>query len=371
MSRTLYVGTRKGLFTLKSSDRRDWSLGEPAYLGHIINHAVLDPRDQRTVVVAARTGHLGPTVLRSTDAGATWREATRPPAFPRKEDGTGKTLSHVFWITPGHPSHPHSWYAGASPHGLFRSEDDGDTWEPVSGFNDHRNFAAWSGDEQATPPGGKSTHSVIVDPRDARHLYLGLSVGGMFESLDEGASWRPLNKGVLADYHPDKYPEFGQDAHCTRLHPAMPDRLYQQNHCGIYRVDRPSDEWIRIGSNMPAGVGDIGFPMAVHPRNPDVAWVFPMDGTDVWPRTSPGGVPAVYVTRDAGASWQRQSNGLPERGWLTMRRQALTTDSDDPLGVYFGTTSGEVWIGEHEGSNWRNIGRHLPEVLSIEYGEPA
>ncbi|MBI5090499.1 MAG: glycosyl hydrolase, partial [Actinobacteria bacterium] len=153
-----------------------------------------------------------------------------------------------------------------------------------------------------------------------------------------------------------------------RMHPLMPDRLYQQNHCGIYRLDRPGERWERIGDNMPREVGDIGFPVELHPRDPDTAWVFPMDGTDVWPRTSPDGRPAVYVTRDAGASWTRLDSGLPRRGWFTVKRQAMTTDDRDPVGVYFGTTSGEIWGSSDEGATWSRIAEHLPEIYSVEVG---
>ena len=175
-------------------------------------------------------------------------------------------------------------------------------------------------------------HSVLVDPRDPSHLYLGLSGGGVFESTDGGGDWAPLNQGVAADFFPDPNPEFGHDPHTVRLHPQMPDRLYQQNHCGIYRLDRPEDRWTRIGDNMPREIGDIGFPIELHPRDPDTAWVFPMDGTDVWPRTSVDGRPAAYITRDAGASWTAQTTGLPDRAWYTVKRQAMTTDAEDPVG---------------------------------------
>ena len=141
------------------------------------------------------------------------------------------------------------------------------------------------------------------------------------------------------------------DPHCVRLCPSNPDRLYQQNHCGIYRLDRPGDTWQRIGGKMPKRVGDIGFPMVVHPRDDDVAWVFPMDGTSVWPRTSPQGRPAAYVTRNAGKTWQRQDAGLPaDQAWWTVKRQAMTADADDPVGLYFGTTSGELWASRDEGA---------------------
>jgi hypothetical protein len=213
-------------------------------------------------------------------------------------------------------------------------------------------------------------HSVNVDPRDSQHLYIGLSGGGVFESTDGGSDWAPLNQGCRADFFPDPYPEFGHDPHCVRLHPLRPDRLYQQNHCGIYRMERDTGRWERIGDNMPRDVGDIGFPIELHPRDPDTAWVFPMDGTDVWPRTSPGGRAAAFVTRDAGASWTRLSAGLPSPAWFTVKRQAMTVDDRDPVGVYFGTTSGEIYASRDEGETWRCVAAHLPEIYSVEAAEP-
>jgi hypothetical protein len=155
----------------------------------------------------------------------------------------------------------------------------------------------------------------------------------------------------------------------VRLCPSNPDRLYQQNHCGIYRIDRPGDEWVRIGETMPQQVGDIGFPLAVHPRDADTAWVFPMDGTTVWPRTSPEGRPAAYVTRDGGRSWQRHATGLPAtQAWWTVKRQAMTADRARVAGVYFGTTSGEVWGSRDEGRSWKCLARHLPHIYALEAG---
>ena len=364
----LLVGTRKGLWTLTSDDRTGWTIDEPALFGQIVQHAVLDPRDGRTALVATRTGHLGPTVMRSDDAGATWVEASKPPSFAAG-DRLDRALTTVFWLTPGHPDQPGTWYAGgASPQGLFRSDDAGDTWSPVEGWNDHPMWETWCEYPEENTPDGSMLHSVIVDPRDPAHLYLGLSGGGVFESVDEGADWAPLNQGVAADFFPGPPPEFGHDPHTVRIHPADPDRLYQQNHCGIYRLDRPEVVWTRIGDAMPRAIGDIGFPIELHPRDPDTAWVFPMDGTDVWPRTSVDGRPAAYVTRDAGASWDRQDGGLPERAWYTVKRQAMTTDDADPVGVYFGTTSGEVWGSADEGTSWACIARHLPEIYSVQVG---
>jgi len=303
---TLWVGTRKGAFALRAdSSRRSWQLSGPLFLGHVIHHVVQDPRAPRALLMAAKTGHLGPTVYRSLDRGRKWQEVPAPPAFPKAgPDQVARAVERVFWLTPGHSAQPGVWYAGTSPAGLFRSDD--------------------------------------------------------------GQSWAPLNEGVAADFLPDPTVAFGHDPHCVTLHPLRPDRLYQQNHCGVYRLDRPARRWQRIGMKMPAKVGDIGFPILLHPREPDTAWVVPMDGTRVWPRTSVGGRPAVYETRNGGASWRRRDRGLPRsRAWFTVLRQALCGDNQPRPGLYFGTTGGEIWASTNTGGSWRCIAQRLPEIYSV------
>jgi hypothetical protein len=365
---TVLVGTRKGAWTIRSdATRRSWKVSGPTLLGHIVHHVVQDPREKKVLLMAARTGHLGPTVFRSGDRGRTWKEAKRPPAFPKAPAGQeGRVVDHVFWLTPGHASEPGVWWAGTSPQGLFRSADAGETWEGVAGFNDHPMREKWvGGPKDLTPDGGKM-HSILVDPRDKRHMYLGMSGGGIFESTDYGADWKPLNGGVEKLFDPDPDPQFGHDPHDMKIHPVDPDRLYHQNHCGIYRIDRPATRWTRVGKAMPKKVGDIGFPIVLHPRDPDTFWVFPMDGSDVWPRTSPGGKPAAYVSRDAGKTFQRQDAGFPsEQAWWTVKRQCFACDREDPVGLYFGTTSGEVWGSRNEGEKWTLIARNLPHVYSV------
>jgi len=370
----ILVATRKGAWIYHGdASRRSWRADGPHFLGHVVNHLVLDPRDGRTLLAAAKTGHLGPTVFRSTDLGRSWKEAKRPPAFPKVPEGqTGRAVDHTFWLTPGHASEPGAWYAGTSPQGLFRSEDGGESWAPVPGFNDNPRYRPWMGGPQDGTPDGPKLHSISVDPRDARHLYLAMSGGGVHESRDAGASWEPLVQGLEVVGGLDPANIAFHDPHCVRLCPSDPDRLYQQNHCGIYRLDRPSATWTRIGKAMPKRVGDIGFPMVVHPRDADRVWVFPMDGTSVWPRTSPGGVPAVYTSGDGGRRWRRQAAGLPEgQAWWTVKRQAMTADGADPVGLYFGTTSGELWMSRDEGERWACMARHLPEIYAVETAERA
>ena len=370
----LLVATRKGAWLFHSDPQREtWTVQGPHFLGHTISHLQLDPRDGKTLLAAAKTGHLGPTVLRSTNLGRTWQEAQQPPAFAKPTgDLPGRAVDHTFWLTPGHASEPGSWYAGTSPQGLFRSDDGGVSWAPLASVNDNAPLREWMGSAQDGTPDGPKLHSILIDPRDPAHLYFAMSGGGVHESRDAGRSWTTLIKGLEVVEGMDPSTVTFHDPHCVRLCPGNPDRLYQQNHCGIYRLDRPGDTWQRIGRKMPKRVGDIGFPMVVHPRDADTAWVFPMDGTTVWPRTSPDGRPAAYVTRNAGKTWQRQDQGLPDsQAWWTLKRQAMTVDTQPTPALYLGTTSGELWIGHDEGARWSNMARHLPEIYAVEVAELA
>lgn len=366
---TLLIGTRKGAFTLKSDrTRRTWKLSAPIFLGNIVHHVACDPRDRRTILMAASTGHLGPTVFRSTDLGKTWKESTKPPAFQKVPEGQkGRAVDHVFWLTPCQANEPKAWYTGTSPQGLFRSNDGGVTWEPFSYINDDPQYREWMGTVQDGTPDGPKLHSIIVDPRDPQHLYFGMSGGGVHESVDGGKTFETLLHGLDVVEGFDRSTPTVHDPHCIRLCPSNPDRLYQQNHCGIYRIDRPSNEWVRIGKHMPKKIGDVGFPMVVHPRDADQAWVFPMDGATVWPRVSLDGKPAAYVTKNAGKSWIRLDKGFPRaNAWWTVKRQAMTADAHEPVGLYLGTTQGEIWASRNEGDRWICVARHLPEIYSVE-----
>ncbi len=372
------VATRKGAWLFHGdAKRKTFTADGPHFLGHNISHVKLDPRDGRTLLAAAKTGHLGPTVFRSTNFGRTWKEAKQPPAFAKPTNGLpARSVDHTFWLTPGHASERDTWYAGTSPQGLFRSEDGGVTWAPLPAVNDDPQFREWMGSAQDGTPDGPKLHSITVDPRDPAHLLFAMSGGGVHESRDAGKSWKTLIQGLQVVEGMDPATVTFHDPHCVRQCPSQPDRLYQQNHCGIYRLDgwgeAGGDTWDRIGRKMPKRVGDVGFPMVLHPRDADTAWVFPMDGTDVWPRTSPDGRPAAYVTRNGGRSWQRLDAGLPEgQAWWTVKRQAMTADALPTPALYLGTTSGELWIGRDEGARWAPIARHLPEIYAVEVAERA
>jgi hypothetical protein len=370
----LLIGTAKGGFLLESKGGA-WRLAGPFQLGSKVHDVRLDPRDGRTLLLASTGGHLGPTLFRSTDRGRKWRETKGSPKFGRaskaaKFKGTsrGKAVKINFWLEPGPAAEPGSWYCGTSPPGLFRSDDAGDTWTGVLGFNENPMWSTWTTDGDSGTPDGSLLHSVVIDRRDARRLMVGVSGGGAFESTDGGRAWTPRNVGVATDFMPPGEHLYGHDPHQIVASPADPDRLYRQDHCGFYRMDRArSFEWKRVGKNMPRDVGDIGFGVAAHPQDPDVAWTFPMDGTKLWPRTSPGARPAIHRTEDGGKTWRRFDRGLPkEHAYFTVKRQALCADDVAPAtGVYFGATSGEVWGSFDRGESWTNLVAHLPHIYSV------
>ena len=371
MTIKVHVGTRKGAFYLEGSNSRDnWQIKDPIFFGNIIYHFVPDPRDPNKALIATKTGHLGPTVFRTSDAGKTWKEAGTPPRFPKDY---GKSVNFVFWISPGHKSEPQVWYAGTSPQGLFKSLDGGDTWDVVEGHHTSELINEVRESNGGTPA-GPLLHSINVDPSDKTHLIIAHSGGGLFESFDEGGSWKPLNENVRADFFPDPYPEWGHCIHNAQIHPADSRIFYQQNHCGVYKLDRrenaSNNHWERIGENIEGNQDlehDMGFPLIVHPRDVNKIWTVPMDGSDVWPRTSIDGKPALHHTEDGGKTWVRQHNGLPPaNAYFTVLRQATAHDFQDPLGIYFGTKSGEVWASFDEGENWQCIAQNLPQVYSLE-----
>jgi hypothetical protein len=369
----LLIGTRKGAFILRGDkSRRKWKMSDGIMVGTVVNDMLMDPRGvSRTILMCASTGHLGPTIFRSTDLGKTWKEASQPPAFPKASEGEkGLAVHHNFWLSPGHVNEPRVWYVGTSPQGLFRSEDDGATWQPVRGFNDHPKYREWANDPVEGPPGGPTLHSIQVDPRDVKHMYLCLSGGGVFESHDQGRDWHSLNKGFHSDFMPDPEAEVGHDTHCMKINPRDPDRLYAQDHFGVYRMDRAEGVWVDIGKNLPKPYSAHSYPICTHPRERDTVYLFPLDGGFPLGRVSPDGKPAVFASYNAGKTWKRLAKGFPKRdGWFSVKRQAMNVDSHDPIGIYLGTTGGEVWASTDEGKLWKRLATSLPEIYSVRPAE--
>jgi len=360
------IGTKKGAFVLESHDNRNsWQLQDPILFGHVVYHFKPDNRNSEIALIATKTGHLGPTIFYSDDGCKTWKESAKPPKFSITDNN--RVVDFVFWLSSSNQVEPSTWYAGTSPYGLFKSEDNGRTWDEVESFYKDPLINMIINNCFGTPI-GKLTHSININPQDPSIITLAMSTGGVVRSTNFGKSWEYLNKKVLAEFLPDQYPEYGQCVHNLQIHPINPNIMYQQNHCGVYRLNlEENDEWIRIGENMPLDIGDSGFPLIIHPRDVDQIWVVPMDSTDVWPRTSVNGKPALYTTGDGGKSWVRQDSGFPEQNaWFTVMRQATAHDGRDPLGLYIGTKSGEIWASFNQGESWQCIQKNLPEIYSLE-----
>jgi photosystem II stability/assembly factor-like uncharacterized protein len=349
------VGTRKGLFVLESDDARHrWELAGPLLEGWSVYHAILDGRDG---LVHACTNHevYGATVHRSADLGKSWERA-EDLGLPEESE---LKLERTWHIEPGREGEAATLWLGAAPGALFRSSDRGEHWEAVTSVLAHPTRERWN-----PGAGGMCCHSIQLVPDDVDRLYIGISAAGVFRSDDGGATWSPANSGTAADFLPDPYPEVGQCVHKLLLHPTAPDRLWQQNHCGVYRSDDGGDLWERLdGNGLPSG---FGFALALDPGNPDRAYVIPEEGAEF--RVTSGGRLGVYMTADAGASWSLLSRGLPERAWTGVLREGLASDALDPFGIYFGTQSGSVFASADEGGSWNEIARQLPPVLSVEVG---
>jgi photosystem II stability/assembly factor-like uncharacterized protein len=350
----ILAGTRKGLFVLHGDEgRRDWRVEGPLLPGWEVFHAIADPRDG---IVYACGNHFvyGATVHRSSDNGKTWE---RSEGLGLPEDSE-LTLEKVWHLEPGHDD---TLWLGAAPGALFRSADGGSSWESVDGILQHPTRERWQ-----PGAGGMCTHSIQLDPNDPKTMYVGISAAGVFRSEDGGESWTPANKGTAADFMPDDpFPEVGQCVHKLLAHPAQPERLWQQNHCGVYRSDDRGESWERLeGNGLPSG---FGFPLALHPRDPDVAFVVPEDGAEN--RVTSNGRLGVYKTADGGKSWELSSNGLPEQAWVAVLREGMAYDRIDPFGLYLGTQSGSIFVSPNEGGEWIEAASHLPPVLSVEVGE--
>lgn len=350
----LLVGTSKGAFIFRSDERRKkWSLDGPHFRGLNVHHFILDPRDRETLYAATYSDWWGCDIQRSRDGGRTW---VRTKSGVRYAKDSGLSVKCVWHIRPGRANEPGVVYAGVDPAGLFRSEDGGNTWEELLGLNRHSTRKRWFPGK-----GGLILHTILPDPADKRRMQVAISAAGVFRTEDGGRTWEPRNRGTRADFLPNKFPDLGQCVHKLAM-AADGKRLYQQNHCGVYRSDSAGERWQDISRGLPSR---FGFCMAAHPRETNVAWVVPITGSEY--RACPDGRLAAYRTRNGGKTWQRVSRGLPERNaHLLVLREAMSADSADSAGVYFGTSTGQVFHTRDEGREWRLLADYLPPIYSVE-----
>jgi len=351
----LLVGTIKGAFFLSSDRSRErWETSGPHFPGRVVYSVAYDGRAGRQRIWAASTHFAFGTLLHSSDDfGRTW---TNPESAPVKfPEDTGHSLKQIWQIAAGSEREPDKMYCGVEPAALFESNDAGRSWSLVRGLFDHRHRSQWQ-----PGGGGLCLHTIVPDPANTKRLHVAISTGGVYRTDDGGASWQARNQGLRADFHPNRYPEFGQCVHKVARNPARPERLYLQNHGGLFRSDDAGDSWQEISSGVPS---DFGFPMVAHPHDPDTAYVFPLEPEM---RCSPEGRLRVYRTRDAGRSWQPLSAGFPEQAsYETVLRDAMEADSLEPAGIYFGTRSGKLYGSRDEGESWRLILDGLPAVTSV------
>ncbi len=352
----LCIGTKKGLFVAEGpKTRRRFALRGPFGPGVAVYATLIDRRGSPRLYASSCNPFFGMKVLRSTDLGKKFKETKSAPAFP-KEDG--RALANIWSLEAGEDEK--DLWCGVEPAALFRSGDGGDSWEMVPGISNHPHARKWQPGN-----GGLCLHTIL---RDGDRVHLGISTGGHYLSEDGGASFKASNQGIGAGFVPDPFPEFGQCVHKIARHRDAPGRLYIQNHggwperpgIGVLRSDDHGHTWRSISKGLPS---DFGFPIVVHPQDPDTVYVMPLE---VPARTSPGGAPAVWRSEDGGGSWNRLARGLPKKeSFFTVQRDAMDIDELKSPALYFGTTTGQLWIGRDGGEEWSCLYDSLPPIHCV------
>ena len=371
MSNRCYVATRKGLFTLDRGVSK-WSISKATFVGDNVTLAIQDPRNG-DLFAALNHGHFGIKVHRSRDGGETWPEIAAPQ-YPPMPEGytppphpfTGKpiewTLKLIWGFAAGGADEPGVIWCGTMPGGLFKSTDSGDTWELCRSLWDDPLREVW-GPNGAEHPG---IHSICVDPRDARHVSIGVSTGGVWITRDGGKSWKITGEGFRADYFPPEQTGLpnNQDVHCLVQCAANPEVFWVQHHNGIFKSTDGAATWTEIKDVKPSV---FGFPVAVHPKDPDTAWFVP--STKDEKRCPTDGKVVVNRTRDGGRTFQPQTQGLPQvHAYDLVYRHALDVDETGDL-LAFGSTTGSVWISEDSGDSWQSVSSNLPPVYSVRFAK--
>ncbi len=359
------AGTRKGAFVLTSDGRRDkWDVSGPHFAGWEIYHLKGSPADPSRLYASQTSSWFGQVIQRSNDGGKTWEAAGNKFAY----DGVPGT--HQWYDGTPHPwefkrvwhlepslTDPDTVYAGVEDAALFRSTDGGATWQELSGLRGHGAGPSWQ-----PGAGGLCLHSIIQDPADPRRMYIAISAAGAFRTDDGGRSWRPINRGLRSESIPNPTAEVGHCVHRIAMHPARPGVLFMQKHWDVMRSADGGDSWQEVSGNLPT---DFGFPIEVHAHEPETIYVVPIKSdSEHYP---PEGKLRVYRSRTGGNEWEPLTKGLPQSNcYVNVLRDAMSVDSLEPCGVYFGTTGGQVYVSPDAGNTWAPIVRDLPAVLSVE-----
>src|SRR6266496_2069255 len=351
----LLVGTTKGAFLLQSNAKRTrWKVGGPYFHGQAVYAMAYDGREGQRRIWASTQSIWGTLLRSSDDFGKSW---TNPQeATIRFPNDSGLSLKNIWQISPGLPEEPNVMYCGVEPAALFETRDTGETWSLVRGLFDHPHRHRWMPGN-----GGLALHTILLEPINNQRMYVAISAGGVYRTDDGGHSWSAQNRGIRATFMPNKLPEFGQCVHKIAMHPGRPERLFLQNHWGLYRSDDHAENWTDIANGVPS---DFGFAIVMHPKNPDCVYIVPVESDEC--RCNCDGRLRIYRTRNAGASWEPLIRGLPQKGaHETVLRDGMTADALDPVGIYFGTRSGKLFSSTDEGRTWQRILEGLPPVVCI------
>ena len=359
------VGTRKGTFILSSDGKRDrWDISGPHFAGWEIYHVKGSPADPNRLYASQTSAWFGQVIQRSNDGGKTWEPVGNKfsydgvPGTHQWFDGTQHPweFKRVWHLEPS-LTDPDTVYAGVEDAAMFRSVDGGQTWQELAGLREAKGHLWQPG------AGGMGLHTIVLDPSDPSRIFIAISAAGVFRTDDAGKTWRPMNSGLKSQGElPDPEAEVGHCVHRIAMNPARPDVLFMQKHWDVMRSDDAGASWQEISGDLPS---DFGFPIEVHPHEPDTIYVIPIKSdSEHFP---PDGKLRVYRSRTGGNQWEALTKGLPQRDcYVNVLRDATAVDSLDPCGVYFGTTGGQVYASANAGDSWAPIVRDLPAVLSVE-----
>jgi photosystem II stability/assembly factor-like uncharacterized protein len=359
------VGTRKGAFVLSSDGtRKRWDVSGPHFGGWEIYHLKGSPADPNRLYASQSSGWFGQVIQRSSDGGKTWETVGNKFAYD------GPTGTHQWYDGTQHPwefarvwhlepsrTDPDLVYAGVEDAALFRSSDGGVSWQELPGLRRHPSGPSWQ-----PGAGGMCLHTILLDPTNPARIFVAISAAGAFRSDDGGKTWQPINRGLRSEGIPDPAAEVGHCVHRIALNRSRPGVLFMQKHWDVMRSDDGGDTWQEVSGNLPT---DFGFPIEVHPHEPDTVYVIPIKSdSEHYP---PEGKLRVYRSRTGGCEWEALTQGLPQSNcYVNVLRDATSVDALDPCGIYFGTTGGQVYASADAGDSWAPIVRDLPPVLSVE-----
>ncbi len=382
------VGTKKGAFILESDGKRQkWSVSGPHFAGWEIYHLKGSPVNPNRIFCSQTSGWFGQVIQRSDDGGKTWNppgskpeDLVGPEGFPKGEsnkfaydtsDKSGRPLTtHMYFDGSQHPwefkrvwhiepslTDPDTAYAGIEDAAIFRTTDAGKTWHELAGLRGHPSGPKWQ-----PGAGGMGLHTIVIDPKNPKRLYVAISAAGTFRSDDGGTTWKPINRGLKSQFMPDPTAEVGHCVHRIDIHGSRPSTVYMQKHWDIMRSDDSGENWTEVSGNLPT---DFGFPIRVHAHQPETIYVVPIKSdSEHFPL---GGKLRVYRSKTGGNEWEALTKGLPQQDcYVNILRGAMAIDHIDPCGIYFGTTGGQVYASADNGDSWNPIVRDLPAVLSVE-----